>query len=184
MQINVAQLLKAEVGTSKKHPVAGEIAIDGVSYTVSKDLILINTGHKILVQGTLHAATKLTCGRCLQPYTARMLLKIEEEYYPVIDVNTGTRLEAPEDSGVFKIDEYHTLDLSEAIRQYIVMALPMKPLCREDCAGICPTCGKDLNKGKCTCPVGSVDPRWAALLKLKKNTRTTATVKRGEKGRK
>jgi len=184
MQINVAQLLKAEVGAFKQHPVDGEIVIDGAVYAVKGELVLINTGRKILVQGTLSAAAGFTCSRCLQPYTAQMPLKIEEEYYPVIDVNTGTKLEAPEDNGAFKIDERHTLDLSEAIRQYIVMALPMKPLCREDCAGICPTCGKDLNLGKCDCPAEAVDPRWAELLKLKKNTRVTNMGKRGEKGRK
>ena len=86
---------------------------------------------------------------------------------PTIDINTGAKLPEPDETGSFTIDEHHILDLTEAIRQYRVMALPMKPLCREECAGLCPTCGKNLNTGPCDCPANEIDPRWAKLLKLK-----------------
>lgn len=181
MQINVAQLLKEPVGATRKHTVDVILALDDCEYPVKGDVTLTQTGRKVLVQGKLIATADLACGRCLKPFTCTLPLQIEEEYYPTIDINTGVKLPAPDDPGAFKIDEHHILDLSEAIRQYIVMALPMKPLCQEDCAGICPTCGKDLNEGECDCPHETIDPRWAELLKLKKTNR--APAKSETKGR-
>ncbi len=184
MQINVSQLLKSEIGTTRNYTLDDELEIEGVVYPVKGELTLINIGKKILVIGNLIATVALTCSRCLKSFTANLPLKIEDEFYPSIDVNTGLKLDAPEEPDAFTIDEQHTLDLSEAIRQYILLALPMKPLCRRDCAGICQTCGKDLNEGKCECPSEAIDPRWAELLKLKKNTRVTVSEKRGKEGRK
>jgi uncharacterized protein len=69
----------------------------------------------------------------------------------------------PEDSGGFPIDGHHIIDMTEAVRQYILLTTPMKPLCREDCAGLCPVCGHNLNQGPCSCPPQGVDPHWAKL---------------------
>jgi uncharacterized protein len=66
-----------------------------------------------------------------------LILNVEEEYFPITDVNTGVPLPEPEEEPeVFVIDEYLILDLSEAVRQYALMAVPMKPLCRPECPGI------------------------------------------------
>ncbi|MDD5189812.1 MAG: DUF177 domain-containing protein [Dehalococcoidales bacterium] len=184
MQINVAQLLKSEVGVTRQHTVDDVITVEGGTYPVKGEVTLTNIGKKILVQGKLIAKADLNCGRCLRPYQSNLPLKVEAEFYPSVDVVTGFKLAEPEDDEAFKIDAQHTLDLSEAIRQYILLALPMKPLCREDCAGICPTCGKDLNQGKCECPPAVIDSRWAELLKLKKNIRVTEKGARGKKGSK
>ena len=183
MQINVAQLLKSDTGTIRAYAVDSEVEIEGVIHPVKGELTFINIGKKILATGKLTTTANFTCSRCLQPFITDLSLKIEDEYYPSVDVNTGFKVDAPEDEDAFIIDEHHTLDLSEAIRQYILLALPMKPLCRQDCGGICQTCGQDLNEGKCECPSEAIDPRWADLLKLKKNTRGTVTEKRGKEGR-
>jgi uncharacterized protein len=63
--------------------------------------------------------------------------------------------------------EGNELDLTEVAREQILLNLPETVLCREDCRGICPTCGKDLNEGDCSCGGGEIDPRWAALKDLK-----------------
>jgi uncharacterized protein len=81
-------------------------------------------------------------------------------------VNTGVTLPPSDDVNAFTIDEHHILDLSEAIRQYALVNTPMKPLCKKECAGICPTCGKNLNEGKCDCPKDNIDPRWSKLAEL------------------
>ena len=59
------------------------------------------------------------------------------------------------------------LDLCEAVQEQVIMALPVRPLCREDCRGLCPVCGADLNEESCTCAEKTVDPRWKALSELK-----------------
>ena len=84
---------------------------------------------------------------------------MEEEYLP---------LSASVEADAFVIDESHVLDLGEAVRQYTLLALPMKPVCRETCAGLCPCCGTNLNHGPCGCAVGHPDPPRAQLKSLVK----------------
>jgi uncharacterized protein len=171
MQTNVAQLLKAPVGSIRTFSIDDNLEDNGIEYHVKGELTLIRSTNSILVQGRLYTQTEMNCSRCLKPFTLKIPLKIEEEFFPTIDIITGMKLPEPEDPGSFTIDEHHILDLTEAIRQYIVTAIPMKPLCREDCAGLCATCGKDLNLGKCDCHEEEIDPRWVELLKLKNSNK-------------
>jgi uncharacterized protein len=175
MQTNVAQLLKAPVGSLRTFPIDDVLEESGTEYHVMGELTLIRSTNSILVQDRLFTQTEMNCGRCLKPFTLKIPLKIEEEFFPTIDIITGMKLPKPEDPGSFTIDEHHVLDLTEAIRQYIVTAMPMKPLCREECAGLCATCGKDLNQGKCGCKQEELDPRWAELLKLKNSNKLKST---------
>jgi len=126
----------------------------------------MRTDRGILASGTLHSEIEVTCSRCLSLFRYPLKLNFEEECFPTTDIISGAFLPLPEEPGSFTIDENHVLDLTEAIRQYALMAIPMKPLCRENCAGLCPQCGRNLNLGVCDCPSQAVDPRWAALTKL------------------
>ncbi len=171
MQINVAQFLKSDQGNTRLVQIDDTFEDEAAQIPVRGELKMTHINQRILVQGKLTIDVPSVCGRCLKPFTCSIPLDIEEEYYPIIDINTGAKLPSSDESGAFTIDERHILDLTEAIRQYKVMALPMKPLCREECAGICPTCGKNLNEGPCDCPSDEADPRWAELLKLKNKGR-------------
>ncbi|MDD5289169.1 MAG: DUF177 domain-containing protein [Dehalococcoidales bacterium] len=182
MQTNVAQLLKAPVGSIRTFQVNNVLEDNAGQYLVQGELTLIRTNRSILVQGTLNSQTETTCSRCLKPITCRLSLKILEEYFPTIDIITGNKLPEPEEPDAFIIDEHHELDLTEAIRQYIVTAMPMKPLCKEGCAGLCATCGKDLNLGKCGCKQEKIDLRWSELLKLKNSNKVK--ISNRTKGRK
>jgi uncharacterized protein len=71
-----------------------------------------------------------------------------------------------EKEGAFTLDSRHILDLGEAIRQHAITNRPMKPLCRPDCRGLCPTCGANRNQQPCECKEASADPRWSALRQL------------------
>ena len=62
--------------------------------------------------------------------------------------------------------DHHVIDLTEAICQYALLAAPMKPLCHNDCAGLCQKCGHNLNKGPCACPTQEIDSRWSELTNL------------------
>ena len=183
MQTNVAQLLKAPVGSIRVLPVSDTLEDEGKQYLIQGEVTLTRTNNSILAQGTLTASTEFTCSRCLRQFTCNLTLHIEEEYFPTIDIITGLKLPPPEEAGSFTIDEHHVLDLTEAIRQYIVMAVPMKPLCKEECAGLCSICGKDLNLGACGCRQEEIDTRWAELLKLKNTNKVKITTNRN-KGRK
>jgi len=170
MQINVSQLLQEPVGTIRDYRVNEiiDIAGDGKDCLVQGDIRLLRTNRSIVVKGVLHTDPELSCSRCLGPFPCPLSLNIEEEYVPTIDVVSGAPLPVPEEPGAFVIDEHHLLDLNEAIRQYALTVIPMKPLCRQDCAGLCQNCGHNLNQGPCNCPPQEIDPRWSKLIKLVK----------------
>jgi uncharacterized protein len=94
-------------------------------------------------------------------------LTIEEEYIPSVDVDSGGRVTPPVgEDDAYRIDERHMLDLGMPIRDYWNIARPMAPLCSEDCAGICPSCGQAAAAGH-TCGDAPSDDRWARLRDLK-----------------
>ncbi len=168
MQINVSQQLRASIGSIWDYEVKQIIDVtdDGNSSLVQGKVRLMRTDRGILVKGVLDTQVELTCGRCLSLFGCPLALGIEEEYFPTTDVVSGAPLPLPEESGSFTIDEYHELDLTEAIHQYALLAIPMKPLCGEDCAGLCPHCGHNLNLGACNCLPQEADPRWSELSRL------------------
>lgn len=166
MQINVSRLLREPIGSTRTHIVDEVTDVSGNSSRVQGEVRLTRTDRGILAQGTLNTRVELTCSRCLGLFTCPLALDIEEEYYATTDILSGAPIPRPEDSGCFTIDERHVIDLTEAIRQYVLLAIPMKPLCATDCAGLCPTCGHNLNQGPCSCPPQKIDPRWAKLRTL------------------
>lgn len=168
LQINVAQQLKAAAGTVREYSIEDEAdVIEGDGKTpVGGSVTLLRTDRGILARGTLHTDVELTCSRCLSVFTHSLSVGIEEEYLPTIDVYTGSTLSLPEDTDTFTIDENNILDLTEALRQYALTAIPMKPLCQPDCAGLCPVCGGNLNQGACRCSTKPPDARWAKLVPL------------------
>jgi uncharacterized protein len=168
MDMNVSQLLRDPIGSTREYHIDEVVDItgDGQNKRVIGDCHLLRTQRSILVKCALATEVELTCSRCLARFRQPLKIKFEEEFLPTLDAQTGTPLPPPEDSSAFTIDTQHTLDLTEAVRQYALMAIPMKPLCQKDCAGLCPTCGKNLNQGKCDCPTDDTDPRWAKLAEL------------------
>ncbi len=169
MIYNVAQLMKSPVGTS----LTADIHEDNVQ--LDEDLKVtgpivgkvrirrVNQG--LLVDGAVDVPLQLTCTRCLKLFEQTFHLPFEERFYPTIDIVTGTPLPPTEEEDVFPIDDHHLIDLTEAIRQGILLELPMVTLCKEDCAGLCSQCGHDLNLGPCDCKP-EMDERFSALSTL------------------
>jgi uncharacterized protein len=163
MQINVSGLLKSSLGSKIDYPVSEVVNISGGDSLVQGEVWLTRTDRGILVRARLNTEVSVTCSRCLGLFSYPVPVNFEEEYFPVIDVVSGSSLSLPDELGCFTIDEHHVLDLTEAVRQYALLAIPMKPLCRQGCAGLCPTCGLNLNQGACACPPQGLDPRWSKL---------------------
>ena len=122
---------------------------------------------KVRLVGRMQTRLELDCGRCLEPYQVPVDAHIDLMFLPGA-ANTGLPEAEIEDEDV-GVSFYHddTIDLTEVMREQCHLALPMKPLCREDCQGLCPVCGTNLNKGTCNCTRDWEDPRLAALKKLK-----------------
>lgn len=118
------------------------------------------------VEGTLETS----CSRCLEPYQILVDAPFDLRYQPrKADAGGGEREIDPDDidTAYYENDE---LDLGQLILEQFYLSLPMKPLCGDDCRGLCSNCGTNLNKASCRCDVHWDDPRLAALKTLKKES--------------
>ena len=127
---------------------------------------LNRTNQGIYADGVVSIPTQLRCARCLKDFTTTLTFPVREEFFPTIDVLSGAPIQTEHGEDAFPIDRHHQLDLREAIRQNYVLALPSQALCREDCAGLCPQCGHDLNDGSCDCVPEPLDDRFSVLSSL------------------
>jgi uncharacterized protein len=107
----------------------------------------------VLVTGAVEAPTVTVCARCLSEQPGRVALDVCELFAPA-------RPSEPEESYPLAGTE---IDLEPMLRDAVALALPLRPLCRPECRGLCASCGADLNLGPCDCKQDDVDPRWAAL---------------------
>lgn len=133
--VNVAQLLKEPVGSSRDRDISGMME-GGVQAFVQGKARLIRTDRGVLAQCKFTVEAELACSRCLDTFLCSMSFAAEEEFLPVLDASGDLAISMPEQEEEFTIDEKNILDLSELIRQYTLLNLPMKPLCRPECSGM------------------------------------------------
>jgi uncharacterized protein len=143
-------------GRSSQFRVVAPAALDA---TVHKDK------NRFRLVGTLRTALELGCSRCLETFQLPVNASFDVRYLPQSE-NTGEEREVEEDdlSDAFYKDEQ--IDLGQLMEEQFYLALPMKPLCREDCKGLCASCGANLNEETCGCQVRWEDPRLAGLKAL------------------
>lgn len=127
--------------------------------TVRLRASLAGTG-EIVARGAVEGTLKQECRRCLEPVETRF----REE---VTMVFTADPVEEQEGGGYPLEPVGEELDLSQAVREEVLLAMNPFVVCKPDCQGLCPRCGEDLNKGSCDCVLDEPDPRWAALRELK-----------------
>jgi len=113
----------------------------------------------VLVTGRLRGDAVMQCARCLNEFRKDVTLRVCELY-------AGPGHEATDDEDVYQVEGME-IDLEPMVRDAVTLALPLNPLCRHDCKGLCGTCGTDLNLGTCECKQDDFDPRWAALSDLR-----------------
>ena len=121
---------------------------------------------KVRLVGRVVTALEMDCGRCLEAFQIPVDAAFDLMYLPQTDVGATDEREVQDaDVGVtfYKND---VIDLGEVMREQFFLALPMKPLCRPDCRGLCPECGINRNRETCECKAEWVDPRFAVLKKL------------------
>ncbi len=169
-QWNVAQLLKEPIGATRSYAVVATAVHDEADVAQAVPLTgqvgMLRTSEGILVEGELAGAITVECSRCLRPVVVPVTVTIEEEFKPTVDVVRGNFLRVDEEDAALLIDEHHVLDIAEVLRQAVLLEAPLQVFCRPDCAGLCQTCGQDLNEGMCDCPDVETDPRWEQLSAL------------------
>ncbi len=132
------------------------------------DLMLSLSGDLVRVLGRVSVAINLTCCRCLKPIRKGVDKEFNLEYSPdPLVENEGDEFELDYDDLVLGFYRDDQLDLSAVVGEQIVLEIPMNPICREGCQGLCDQCGVDLNEGQCGCVRETIDPRLAPLAALK-----------------
>jgi len=152
MWFPVVEQLKEPIGSVRKYRIeeSFEFNEEGTC-PVKGEAEFLHTPRGILVRGCFDIKVEVTCTRCLARFTLDLPVTLEEEFFATVDPHHGYLLPPPPDPDAFVIDENQILDLGEALRQYLILNLPERRLCRPDCAGICPGCGVNLNEGPCIC---------------------------------
>jgi uncharacterized protein len=128
---------------------------------------LDRSGRGLVIRGTFSGDVWLVCSRCTEPFQFRA----EERFDLYCEVDAGTRpgeeRELDEDDLDVTYLEEGRINTDHLLRENILLSLPVQPLCRDDCRGLCPQCGANLNLGPCSCPTLREDPRLRVLRKLR-----------------
>lgn len=132
---------------------------------VKVQLTLDKSSRQLYLKARVRTEAQFRCDRCLEEFT-RELENSYKMFYAYSEVESLKH--EPEEVTVLT-PETSSIDISEDVRQFLLLAVPLKLLCREECKGLCPDCGANLNQGPCGCAKEEVDPRWKSLRRLLKN---------------
>lgn len=136
---------------------------------IGTDVVATLVGSLVEVEGSLACTVVLPCSRCLQPVEQQIELQIALTFSRqlVHDAGAGEERELTEDEIGLIPFEGDVIDLRSSLEQELLMGLPQHPLCTNDCAGLCPVCGSDLNRNRCNCTPPIFHGGLAALKGLK-----------------
>ena len=180
MQFNVSPLLKEPTGSTRNFDLdeaalapRSAFGIDTIwdrssGMGLKGQVNMLRTDAGVWVTASVACTVVCSCGLCLTSHPRTIELAIDEEFYPS---DTRAREDDADESQFISAD--NILDLLPTVQQYAALGIPMKPVCRDNCAGMCQSCGADLNRNGCTCATRLADPRWGPLLDM-----TSAPVKR------
>ncbi len=159
LKINVGFLIADGPGNSQDSemhiPDPVRVADDLIVHYIDGHMRLSRMKEGILVQGQLHLGADNECSRCLTPLQQDVAVRLEELY-----------AHPPRSDAEFSIGADHILDLSPLLRAEVLIATSHKALCQDDCKGLCPECGANLNLETCHCELEHIDPRMAKLKEL------------------
>lgn len=170
LEYNVSNLLRRDIGTNAGYTVEISKPAGFDDLEASRILgwvRLTRTNFGILAKADLTALVALECDRCLDVFGAEVHVAFAEEYLPVVDVSTGRPVQSERTDETFFISPNHIVDLTEAARQHILLAVPMHRICRDGCRGLCATCGVNRNRQECGChevfesPLSALGALWA-----------------------
>ena len=127
--------------------------------------------HKIIkdirLRGRLSARFELSCARCLEPVAQEVRREFELLYRPLGADAGREELSVTDAEAEIGYYQGEGILLEDVLREQVLLALPLKVTCREDCKGLCPHCGKNLNREQCSCATLVEDPRWSALKEIR-----------------
>ena len=165
MRITVSSI--PETGLEQEIKIASP-SVDIIKGDVQVFLRILKAGDRLLVNGRANTTASMSCSRCLEGLSYPLDIKFNVEYLPLKEVIEVGEHELTEEELDVSFYENDQIDVEELVREQILLAVPMKPLCRAECKGICPKCGKNLNEGACSCSTDEIDLRLVKLKEFKK----------------
>jgi uncharacterized protein len=143
---------------------AGSVHEFRLSGPVSVELSYYRAGTELFFSGEIEASAVASCARCAEEFVTPNTRKFRYVMVPrVLRDNDNGRVDELE----FTIYDGDEIDLSPLLQEQVLLALPTRPLCKEDCRGLCPQCGINLNEHQCDCGTGQFQPRLSVLRNLK-----------------
>lgn len=128
---------------------------------------LRRSGKEVRLQGTITARAEVECDRCLKSVAVPIETDFDVTYIPAVDYEEAQTAELQEADLSLSVFDGEAIDIDDLVREQVLLALPPRMLCGEQCKGFCPVCGADRNQAECACEATEIDPRWAGLAALK-----------------
>ena len=153
--------LGAEV--RQRTPLRSEGRVDMIKEHYGKRKVV----EDIRLKGKLDTSLEVVCARCLEPVVYKVDRSFDLLYRPLGTDAGHEELSITDAEAEIGYYQGESLLLEDALREQVLLAVPLKTLCREDCKGLCPHCGKNLNESQCSCTEQMEDPRWAALKEIR-----------------
>ena len=166
MIFNVSGLLSGTLGESRQHEIENEqlTVADRLLTHINGPIYLIRTDRTVILDADITAVTQETCSRCLEGAPVNIRVKMDEEFYPLnTDLMDHLDSNSQDNDPALIIDKRNVLDLTEGLGQALVAAIPIAPLCKDECLGICTICAANRNLIDCSCPQSHSDLRWKSL---------------------
>lgn len=158
MRFSIGELLHAPVGALLSFQIDwgfqdldDDLSIEGLR----GQLTFLQTEKGILGTGTFAVDIDTECARCLEPIRKTIDIELEERFRSMSYISAN--------DPACPIDGEGYVELGPILRDLVLVALPMNPLCKDNCMGLCQNCGHNLNEGPCNCPRDDIDPRMAVL---------------------
>ena len=136
---------------------AGPLRAEGVAE------LLANTDGEVRIRGKLSVRMKAICDRCLGEAVIPLETELDLFYQPMSLIARDEEIEIDEGEAEIGFYEGQGMELEDLLKEQILLLLPMQKVCREECKGICPLCGKNRNEAACQCKLVTADDRWKAL---------------------
>ncbi|MCR5321796.1 MAG: DUF177 domain-containing protein [Lachnospiraceae bacterium] len=169
MRISLSEILNLN-GSTKGFEIPVEMdlfAYDGSEYSfISKEPVMIKLNkvspNTLRFLAQTHCVLSAVCSRCLEPVELPFDINVDDE---LIIADNGRACTRDDDEKLSYVEDYE-LDVDNFIKEELMIRFPLKVLCSEECKGICPKCGANLNKGECGCDRTVLDPRMAKIRDL------------------
>jgi uncharacterized protein len=152
---------KIDFGEDTKQ--SGDLKVNGRAELIEENHGGKNMVRDIRLVGDFAGKFESACSRCLDPVTTELKQDFDLLYRPLRAGKQGEEVSISEAETEIGFYQGEGLDTADAVREQVLLAMPAKPLCRQDCKGLCPSCGQNLNTSKCSCAEQRQDGRWSAL---------------------